>query len=78
MNEHNLSLRSFSQDYDLAFLTIYIVWVNFINALRKLQIFEKLFMAILFTLKIFKRNLLREKSPKKYFHIFVLMSDLGF
>ena len=33
-------------------------------------------MAILFTLRVFARNLLR-KSPKKYFSSFVLMSGLG-
>ena len=31
-------------------------------------------MAILFTLRVYGRNLL----PKKYFHIFVLMSNPGF
>ena len=34
-------------------------------------------MAILFTLRVFARNLLRRKSPKKYFSYFVLMSGLG-
>ena len=42
------------------------------------QIFEKLYMEILFTLKSFCQKSADRKSPKKYFHIFVLMSDLGF
>ena len=73
-------LQSFSQNYDLASHNNYVVCVYFIHDWRDIrfkvdsepQIFEKLFMAILFTLRIFER-----KSPKKYFHIFVQMSDLG-
>ena len=57
--------------------------VNFIPEWRDLQfnvdsegqIFEQLYMAILFTLRVFARNLLKD-SPQK--NIFVLMSDLDF
>ena len=44
------------------------------------QIFKKLFTTILFTLREFSGNLLRGSRRRNilYFHIFVLMSDLGF
>ena len=42
------------------------------------RFFEKLFMTILFILSFFCQKSADRKSPKKYFHIFVLMSDLGF
>ena len=38
------------------------------------RFFEKLFIAILFTLRVFARNLPKKKSSKKYFSYFVLMS----
>ena len=37
------------------------------------QIFENLFMTILFTLRVFARNLLRGNRRKNTFRIFVLM-----
>ena len=75
----NSSLQSFSQDYDLDSHSTYAVCVHFIHLRRDLQfnvdsepqIFEKLFMALSFTLRVFARNL-----PQKYF--FFLMSDIGF
>ena len=55
------SLQSFSQVYDLVSHTTYVVCVHFINGWQNLQFkvdsepqsFEKLFMAILFTLMVF-------------------------
>ena len=40
-----------------------------LKSIAKTDFSEAFFMAILFTLTVL---------PKKYFHIFVLMSDLGF
>ena len=43
------------------------------------QIFEKLFMEILVTLRVFTRNLLREEVAEEiFFSYFVLMPDLGY
>ena len=64
---------------DLVSHTTYVVSVNFIHEWRDLQLkidserqifLEKLFMAILFTLRVFARNLLRGKRRKKYVFIF--------
>ena len=60
---------------DIVFYSTYVMCVNFIHKWRLYSLkstpnerfFEKLFMVILFTLRVFTRNLLREKSPKKYF-----------
>ena len=73
-----INLQSFSPDYDLASHTTYIVWVNFIHKRRDLQfkvdskrqIFEKLFMAILFTLRISVRNLLKGSIRRNIFFVF--------
>ena len=56
-----------SYNFDLASPITYVVCVNFVHEWRylefkvdsKRQIFDKLFMAILFTFRIFARNLLR-------------------
>ena len=64
---HNSSLQPFAQDYDLASHTTNAMCVNFVHEWGNLQfkvdserhVFEKIFMAILFTLRIFARNLLR-------------------
>ena len=61
------SLQHFSQDYGLASYTTQVLCVNFILKWRQLQlkvvserqIFEKLFMATLFTFRVYERNLLR-------------------
>ena len=75
MGHYNLLVRIIN----LVFRTSYVVCVNFIDKWRDLQftvdsqrqIFYTLFMAILLTLKIFARNLLRGNRRKKYifFHI---------
>ena len=39
---------------------------------------EKLFMAILFTLRVFAKNLLRGNRRRNIFSYFVLISNLGF
>ena len=41
------------------------------------RFFEKFFMTSLSTLRVFGRVFAESKSPKKYFHIFALMSNLG-
>ena len=59
------TLQAFSQDYDLASDSTDVAFVKIIHEWRDLQfkvdserqIVEKLFMAILFTLKLFARNL---------------------
>ena len=64
---HNWSLQSFSQDYNIA--SHYVACGNFIHEWRdsELQIFEKLFMAILLTLRVFARNLHRVCRRKNIF-----------
>ena len=82
---HNRSLQPFSQDYNLVNHTTYVVCVNFIHEWWNLQfkvdserqIFGKLSMAILFTLRDFARHLLRGSRRRNIF-IFVVKSDLGF
>ena len=65
---HNWPLQPFSQDYRLSSYTAHVVWVNFICVWRYLQFnidsvrqifFRNFFMAGLFTLRVFVRNLLR-------------------
>ena len=84
---HNWSLQPFNQDYDLVFHAIYVVCVNLIHERRNLhfkvdserQIFEKLFMVILFIyLRVFARNLLRGSQRRNIFifHIFSFKSNL--
>ena len=73
---HKWSLQNFSEDNDSS-QTTYYVCVNFIHECWDLQfkrqIFEKLFIAILFH----SQKSAGRKSPKKFFHIFILMSDLA-
>ena len=74
---HNLPLQPFSQDYDQASHTTYVVCINFMHECCNLQfkvdsegdIFEKLFIVILFTLQSFCQKSAERKSPKEYFHI---------
>ena len=83
---HNWSLQSFSQDYDLASHTTYVVCINFIHKWRDLQfkfdferqIFEKILHGDFIDFHSFRQKSAERKSLKKYLHIFVLMSDLGF
>ena len=42
------------------------------------ETFKKRFMAILFTLKVFARNLLRGSCRRNIFHISFWMTDLGY
>ena len=72
-------LHSFSQDYDLVSDSADAVCVHFIDEWRdlqfkvysELQIFEKLFKAILFTLRVFARGLLRASCRRNNFVYFV-------
>ena len=76
---HNWSLQSFSQNYWSSFSHhLCCVCVNFIHKWQDLQFlksipndrfFEKLFMAISFTLRVFVRNLLRENRRRNTFRI---------
>ena len=67
---HNWSLPHFSQDYKLAFRTIYVGQVNVIHDWRDLQIYSLMstpndrflrnfFKAILLTFRVFARNLVK-------------------
>ena len=78
---HNWSFQRFKQDYwpsfwhHLCCVCVLILYKSGGNYSLKLtpndRCFEKLFMAILFTFRVFARNLLRErKSPKKYVFVF--------
>ena len=75
---HNWLLQPFSQNYDPVSHTTYVVCVNFLHTWRDLQfkvdsewqIFEKLFMAILFTLRAFARNLLRGSRRRNISFLF--------
>ena len=72
---HNWSLQPFSQVYNLYSHRTYVVCVNFMHGWRDLQfiidserqIFERLFMAILFTPRVFTRNLLRRSRQRNIF-----------
>ena len=83
---HNCALQPLSQDYGLASYTTYVVCINFIHKWRDLhfkvdteqQIFEKLSWQLFIYSQRFCQTSADRKSPKKYFRIFVLMSDLGF
>ena len=64
---------------DLVSHTTYVVCVNFIHKWRNLQFkvdserqifFEKLFMAVLITHRVFARNLLRGNRRRNTFRIF--------
>ena len=71
---NNWPLQPFSQDYGLASHTAHVVCVNFIHEWRDLQlkvdsaghIFEKLFMAIFFTLGVFARTQLKEVAEEMF------------
>ena len=67
---------------DLVSHTTYVVCVNFIYKWRRLRttdIFVKLFIAILYTLRHFARNLLRGNRRRStfFYFILILMSGLG-
>ena len=64
---------------DLVSYTTYVVCVNLFKVDSERHIFWETFHDnSLFTLRVFARNQLRkEKSPKKYFSYFVLMSGLS-
>ena len=76
----NWLLQSRSQNYDLISHTTYTVCANFICVYEWLnlqfkvdserQIFEKLFISILFTLRIFARNLLIEEVTEEIFFLY--------
>ena len=81
MYTHNWSLQPCSQDYDIASHTTYIVCFNFIHLWQDLQFkfdserqtFGKLVMAILFTLRGFARNPLRESRRRNMISYIVLL-----
>ena len=85
----NWALQLFSQDYWTSLLTslmlcVLILYISggtySLKVDSERQIFEKLFMAILFTLRVFARKLLRGNRQRNIFHIFVLLKifDFGF
>ena len=75
---HNCSLQPFSQKYALGSHTTDVMCVNFIHGWRDIpfkanserQIFDKLFMEILFIRRVFARNLLRGIRRKNICHYF--------
>ena len=75
---HNSPLPTFSQDYGLASYTTYVVCVNFMPEWRNLQFngrfLRNFFMAGLFTLRAFARNLLRG-SPRRNIFFFFFFDD---
>ena len=76
------SLQPFSQDYKSALHTTYVVSVNFTHLQFRVdferQIFDELFMAILFTLRTFPINMLRvSRRTNIFLYNFVFVSDLG-
>ena len=72
---HNWSLQIFNQNYDLAFHTTYAVCVDFIHEYRDLQIFDKLFISFLFTLRALVINMPRGSCHKKYVPLFPFVGD---
>ena len=69
-------MQAFSQDYDLVSHSTYVVCVNFIREWRDLQFKKSIpndrfmrnfFMAILFALRLFARNLLRGSRRRNIF-----------
>ena len=73
------SLQPFSQYYDLASHTNYVVCVNFIHKWRDLQFevdSERQIFGNFICSHCFCQKSAARKSPKKYFHIFV--SNSGF
>ena len=68
---HNWSLQPFSQDYNLASHTTCVVCINCIHEWRHLQLEvdseEKLFMALLFSLRVFARNMLKKSCRRNIF-----------
>ena len=70
--KHKYPLQLLSQGYNLASHTEYVVPINYIRERRDLQfkvIFENLFMAILFTLRVFASNLLIGNHQRNSFCI---------
>ena len=66
---------------DLVPYTTCVVYVNFTYNLKSTpndRFFEKFFLAILFTFRVFAKNLLRGNRRRNTFCIFILMSGLGF
>ena len=70
---HNWPLQTLSQDYGLASQTTHLVCVNFIHKWRNLQstpndrFLRNFFMAGLFILRVFGRNLLRRNCRRNFF-----------
>ena len=75
---HNWSLQPFSQAYDLASHDTYVVCVNFIYKWRDLKFKVDSEQQTFIYSQSFCQKSAGRKPPKKYFHIFVLMSDQGF
>ena len=83
---HNWPLQAFSQDYGLTSHTNHDVCVNFIDEWRNVQLKidskRRIFLRnfswqFYFNTQSFCQKSAERMSPKKYFHIFILMSDLG-
>ena len=74
---HNWPLQSFSQDYGLASHSTHVVYVNFfytfvlgrLTSTPNYRFLRNFFMAGLFALRVFARNLLRGSRRRNIFHI---------
>ena len=78
---HIWPLQLFSQNYGLAMHTTYVVCVSFIHKRLSLKPtpkdrFVRSFSWQFYYLQRFCQKSAERKSPKKYFHNFILMSDL--
>ena len=71
---HNWPLLSFSLGYDLASGTTHVVCINFISEWRDLQFNIDSERQVLFTLRVFTRNLLRGNLRKNIF-FFIFLFD---
>ena len=74
-----MQLKPFSQDYGIAFHTTHVVCINFIY--ENDRFLRNFFMADLFTLRVFGRNLLRVLSLVEelfFSSYFVVMPNLRY
>ena len=77
---HNWSLQPFSQGYDLALNTTYVVCVNFIHEWRDLQFKadseRQSFKDFHYNLRVFVWSLLSDSRRRSIFFIFLVVGDV--
>ena len=77
IDHYNPSVRNM----DLVSHTTYVCGTYSLKSIQNHRFFLEVFIGILFAVKVFDRNLLRESHRRIiffFFHIFVLMPHLGF